>query len=68
MMLADEFCLDNFQDIKKALVMQYVVDVLPIIFDQLFRFKFPRLFVFALQFFESQSHSANAGLIRAFEG
>ena len=68
MMLADEFCLHDFQDVKKALVMQHVIDVLLIILDQLFGFKFPRLFVFGLQFLESQSHAADAGLIRAFEG
>ena len=33
--------------------MQYVINILLVIFDQLFCSKFPRLLVFALQFLES---------------
>ena len=67
-MLADEFCLDDFWDVKSALVMQYAVDVLPAVLNQLFCSKFLRLFVPVLQFLESQSHAANADLIKAFGG
>ena len=48
--------------------MQHAIDVLPAILDRLFRFEFPRLFVFALQFLESQSYAANASRIRVFGG
>ena len=48
--------------------MQHTANILSAIFDQLFHFKYPRLFVLALQFLESQSYDANAGFIRAFEG
>ena len=47
--------------------MQHAVDVLLAILDWLFRSEFSRLFVFALQFFKSQSHATNASLIRIFE-
>ena len=31
-MLADELCLDDSQDVRKALVVQDVVNILPIVF------------------------------------
>ena len=65
-MLAHEFCLDNFRDIKKALVMQHIVNIFLAILDQLFCFEFLRLFVFTMQFLEFQSHAANINLIKAF--
>ena len=49
-------------------MMQYTVDVFPAVLDWLFHSEFPRLFVFVLQFWESQSHAANADFIRAFGG
>ena len=58
-MLADEFCPDNFQDVGKALVMQYAINVFLAILDWLFRFKFPYLFIFVLQLLKFQSHAAN---------
>ena len=65
-MLADKFCPDNFRDVKYALVMQHAVDVFLAVFDWLFCSKFPYLFILTLQFLESQSYTANAGLIKAF--
>ena len=50
-MPSDKFCLDNFRDIGKALVVQHAINVLPIVFDQLFRPKLASIFVFILHFF-----------------
>ena len=46
--------------------MQHAIDVFPAFLDYLFRSEFPHLFVFTLQFLESQFYAADAGLIRAF--
>ena len=48
MISADKFCLDNFQNIKKALVVQDIFNILPIL-DRLFYSEFLHLFVLALQ-------------------
>ena len=49
MMPTNKLCLDDFRDVGEALVVQNVVDVLPIL-DQLFRPKLASMFVFGLQF------------------
>ena len=33
MVLTDKLCLDDFQDVEEALVIQYAVDVLPVVLD-----------------------------------
>ena len=67
MIPAVELCPDDFQDIKKALVMQDAVDILPVL-DQLFRFKLTSVFVLLLQLLQPQSYATNAGSIRTFGG
>ena len=47
-MLANEFCSDKFQDVKKILVIQDIFDILPV-FDWLFYSEFPCLFILAQQ-------------------
>ena len=47
MIFADEFCPDNFRDIREALMVQHADDVLPV-FNQLFRSKLASIFVFVL--------------------
>ena len=47
--------------------MQHAINIFLTVLDQLFRFEFLRLFVFALQFLKSQFHATDAGLIRAFK-
>ena len=47
-MHTDELCPDDFWDKRKALVVQYAVNVLPVILDQLFRSKLTSMFVFVL--------------------
>lgn len=42
--------LDNFWDIKKALVMQNAIDILAAVFNYLFRFELLCLSIFAFQF------------------
>ena len=46
--------------------MQHIIDVFLLVFDRLFCSEFLRLFVFALQFLEFQSHIIDVGIIRAF--
>ena len=58
-MLTDKLCPDSFRDEGEALVMQYAVDVLPIIFDQLFCPKFVSVFVFILQLLQPQAYTTN---------
>ena len=48
-MPAVELCLNNFWDVGEALVVQHAVNVLPIVFDPLFRPKLASEFVFTLQ-------------------
>ena len=48
-MRVDELYPDNFQDVREALVVQNDIDVLPVIFDKLFRSKLASMFVFVLQ-------------------
>ena len=48
MMFINELYLDNFRDIRKALVMQNTFNILPV-FDWLLCLKLLHLFVFALQ-------------------
>ena len=48
--------------------MQLAVDIFLAILDRLFRSKFLRLFVLALQFLEFQSYATDASLLRAFKG
>ena len=65
-MPTNELYLDNFRDVKEALVMQHIVNILPVVFDQLFRPKFTSVFVFVLQPLQPQSHAPNTGCIRTF--
>ena len=64
-MPADKFCLDDFRDVGKTLVVQDAVDVLPV-FDQLFRPKFASVFVFVLQFLQPQPHTTNVDSVKTF--
>ena len=56
-MPTDEFCSDNFWDVKEALVVQNAVDIIPTFW--IFCPSLPSLLVFSLQFVKSQSHAAN---------
>ena len=49
-MPTDELCLDDFRDVGKALVVQHAVDVLPVVFVQLFYPELLSLLVFRLEF------------------
>ena len=44
----DELCPDDFWDVKEALVVQHAVDIMPVVFDQLFHPKLTSMFVFVL--------------------
>ena len=47
-MPANKLCLYNFRDIREALVVQYTINFLPIVLDQLFHLEFVSMFVFIL--------------------
>ena len=47
-MPVNELCLYDFRDIGKTLVVQHVVNILPVIFDQLFHPKLASMIVFVL--------------------
>ena len=49
-MPAKKLCLNDFRDIEEALVMQYIVNVLLIVFVQLFHSELPDLLIFFLEF------------------
>ena len=49
-MSTNELYPDNFQDVKKALVVQNAINVLPVVFAQLFYPELLGLFVFLLEF------------------
>ena len=67
MMPADELCPDDFRDVKEALVVQHVVNVLPVL-GQLPRPKVASVFVSVLQLLQSQSHAPDTDSIRTFGG
>ena len=49
MMLANKLCLDNYRDVKKALVVQNAVTVIPALLAKLLvDFQLPSLLVFGL--------------------
>ena len=48
-MLANELYLNDFRDVKEALIVQYAVNVLPVVFDPLFCLKIKSKFVIVLQ-------------------
>ena len=50
MLPTNELYLDNFWDVKKALVMQHAVNILPVVFAQLFYSELPGLLAFLLEF------------------
>ena len=49
-MLAGEFYLNDFRDVKEALIVQNFFNIFLIVFAQLFRSDLPSLFVFFLEF------------------
>ena len=67
-MPANKLCLDDFRDVRKALVVQYAINVLSIVFTQLFFFELLGLLIFLLEFLQTQSHTANASLVETFGG
>ena len=66
MMLADEFCSNDFRDIKEALIMQNIINIFSVL--QIVSPCFPGLFIFSLLFLEPQPHVANARFVRTFGG
>ena len=64
-MPADKLCLDDFRDVKEALIMQHVINILPVL-DQLFYPKRASMFVLLLQLLQLQSHATNTGSIKTF--
>ena len=51
MVPTDKFCLDDFRDVKKALVVQHAVNVFPVLLaNLLIGLELPGLLVFGLQF------------------
>ena len=63
-MPANKLYLDDFWDVKKALVVQDSYNVVPTCW--MFSFDFLSLFVFVLQFLQPQYHATNAGCIKTF--
>ena len=66
-MPTDKLCLDNFRDVKKALVVQDPINIFPALLDELLiGLEFSGLLVFGLQLLQLQSHATNAGCIKTF--
>ena len=66
MMPADEICPNNFQNIEKTLIVKHAVNILPVIFIELFCSKLLDLFDFFLEFLQPQSHAANSSFVGTF--
>ena len=67
MLPADKFCLDNFGDVKEALVVQHAVNVFSALLAKLLiSLKFSSLLIFILKFFQPQSYALDN--IRSFLG
>ena len=59
MVFADKLCLNNFWDVRKALVMQNTINVFPaLLAELLIGLKFSSLLVFILKFLQFQAHIA----------
>ena len=59
MMFIDELCPDDFWDIVETLVVQYAINIVLVVFDQLFCRKLRSVFVLVLQLLRLQPHATN---------
>ena len=65
-MPTDEFCSDDFWDVREALVVQDIFDILPVGIAWLLSSNFPSLVVLILEFLQPQPHWADASLVGSF--
>ena len=67
-MPADKLYPNNFQDVKKALVVQNFINVFKaLLAELLIGPEVSSLFISILEFLQPQSHIANASFVRIFE-
>ena len=64
-MPANELCLNNFRDIREGLVVQYIINILPVL-TQLFCFELASMFVFVLQLLQPQFYATDTSSIKTF--
>ena len=65
-MPTNELYPDNFRDIRETLLVQHTIDVLLVVFYQLFCSKLASGFIFFLQLLQPQFHAADTSLVRTF--